>query len=496
MGDFRLRFQGPAPVTLASLGDPRVARAMLALIGVAILAGILFGVIDVGHGFGGMLLALGPITAANSTEAKELAAQRFADAHALEDGEGKVAADDQEKYEALVAEGLEAEALAGKLAASEGVSETARERFEFYHGKGTGGGKLGWTSAQAGGAQPQTLGEAFVASKGYQALTESGALQSDLSKFRTDPVVWTPNRAGIQAAASDLIQTNTDGPANALVLPFRLPGILGLPQRELTLRDMFPVERMRSGDTIEYARQTAFDSGAAAVPQAASATDDTALKPQSSIAWEPDTAPVRTIATWMAATRQTLADADQVRSLIDNQGRLMLSLEEEDELVNGNGTAPHIRGIYATPGIHIYTPGDNLDGIRRARTKVKTGLSRLSASFVALEPNDSTEYDLLKDDFGQYRGGNPIGNFDFNQSIWRLRRVETEALAEGRAIVGAREAATIWERQPITVLTTDSHADFFVRNLVVILFEERIAFPIYFPSALVDLHLQAWASGS
>jgi hypothetical protein len=47
----------------------------------------------------------------------------------------------------------------------------------------------------------------------------------------------------------------------------------------------------------------------------------------------------------------------------------------------------------------------------------------------------------------------------------------------GKALVGARAGATVFERQPITVLTADQHSDFFVRNLVVILFEERLAFP-------------------
>lgn len=499
MYDFRLRFQGQPRLTMGALGDPRVVGiAFLGLLVAAFAIAAIAGAIDLSHaGIAGLLLGAGPIVgteASSSSEWKELAAKQFADAHALEDADGKVKPEDQDKYEAIVADGLAAETQAGLAAKREGVAETARDRFQFYHGKGTGGQRMAFgAGVQASG--PRTLGEAFVASRGYRDIVDSGVLQSPRAKFSSDPVIWTPS-GRMQAAATDVIQTEVDGPANALVVPVRLPGVIALQQRELTLRDVFPVEPLTSGDTIEYAQQSAFDNAAAAVKQATSASDSDAVKPQSSVAWEPQTAPVRTIATWMAATRQSLADANQIRSLIDNQGRLMLALEEEDELINGNGTSPHIQGIYATPGIHIYTPGDNLDGIRRAKTKTKTGISRLPSSFVLLEPNDSTEYDLLKDEFGQYRGGNPIGNFDANQSIWRLRRVETEALAEGRALVGAREAATIFERQAPTVLTSDSHADFFVRNLIVVLFEERIAFPIFFPSAIVDLHLQAWESGS
>jgi hypothetical protein len=48
----------------------------------------------------------------------------------------------------------------------------------------------------------------------------------------------------------------------------------------------------------------------------------------------------------------------------------------------------------------------------------------------------------------------------------------------------------------LTVLTADQHADFFVRNLAVILFEERLAFPVYFPTAFVEITFDEWTEGS
>jgi len=309
-------------------------------------------------------------------------------------------------------------------------------------------------------------------------------------------------------AASDVIQTESGGPANALVTPYRLPGILGLQQRPLTVRELFVNETMSSGDTIEYAQQTGFDNGADAVAQATAINGSGVtggVKPQSSIAWTEQTAPARWIATYMVASRQALADESQVRSLIDNQGRLMLALEEEDQLLNGNGTAPNISGILDQPSLQLldisaYYDDKNLDAIRTARRLVRTGTSRLRPTFVAMHPIDSEEFDLMQDNEGRYRAGDPfasiIGNIDDAAPIWRLRRVETEALAAGTVIVGAREGATVWERQPLTVLTADQHSDFFVRNLVVILFEERLAFPVYFPTAFVKVTLDDWTAGS
>jgi HK97 family phage major capsid protein len=197
----------------------------------------------------------------------------------------------------------------------------------------------------------------------------------------------------------------------------------------------------------------------------------------------------------MVTTRQALSDAGVIRGLIDNQGRLMLQLEEEDQLLAGNGTAPNLSGILDQSIQTLDLTGeDNLDGIRTARRLVRTGLSRLQADWIVVNPEDSEEIDLLKDDNGLYRGGNPIGNFSFDQSIWRLARAESEAMTAGTALVGARAGATVYERQPITVLTADQHSDFFIRNLIVILFEERLAFPVWFPSAFVEVTLADWGS--
>jgi HK97 family phage major capsid protein len=201
----------------------------------------------------------------------------------------------------------------------------------------------------------------------------------------------------------------------------------------------------------------------------------------------------------MAATRQALADASQIRSLIDNQGRLMIQIEEEDQLLAGNGTPPNLEGIQSIATVQTLdlTGEDNLDGIRHAKTMIRTGASRFNADAIVLHPDDAEAIDLLKDGNNLYRGGNPIGNFTFDQSIWKLRRVESEGVTAGTAIVGAFQAgATVFERQPITVYTSDSHSDFFIKNLIAVLFEERLAFPVYYPSAFVVITLAAGGQGS
>lgn len=438
---------------------------------------------------------------------REQALAKLIEAKALVGADDTVAAENEPQFNALMAEFRDLDAQAAAAGTVEDNVGSVRERFEWYTGKATGQAlRFQSTVLEQGGAV--SPGEQFVRSEAYQQLVSSGVIGTPNGRFRTDPVIvgrTIPQR--MLGTATDIIQTETGGPGAGLVQPFYLPGVQALQQRPLTIRELFPQETMRSGDTITYAQQTGFDNAANAVAQSI-ATDGSGVtggvKPQSSIKYEQKTATAEWIATYMVATRQALADADQVRSLIDNQGRLMLALEEEDQLINGNGTSPNLSGILdqttlQTLDLSAYFDNKNLDGIRTARRMVRTGTSRLRPTFVAMNPIDSEEFDLMQDGEGRYRAGDPFANIvggDDSTPIWRLRRVETEALTEGTVLVGASAAATVWERQPITVLTADQHSDFFIRNLVVILFEERLAFPIYFPTGFVKVTLDEWTVGS
>jgi HK97 family phage major capsid protein len=367
------------------------------------------------------------------------------------------------------------------------VLTTARERMAYYL-KAVTGRSMGFDQVYTDA--PKSLGQQFIDSDAYKALKDSGALTTERQKFMTTPVTM---------AATDIITSNTGEGGAGLVTPQLLPGILPLPQRPLTVRELFSNSPMTQGDSLEYAAQVSFDNAANAVVQAAADGNPTGAKPQSSIGWARRTALATTIATWMAATRQMFQDAAQARSIIDNQGRLMIQLEEEDQLLSGNGTAPNLDGLQNVAGVQTLslTGEDNLDGVRGAKTMVKIGLSRLNADAIVMHPNDSEAFDLMKDLEGRYRAGDPFGQYPDAAPIWRLRRVESEGVAEGTAIVGAFKAgATVFDRMPLTVYTSDSHSDYFIRNLIAVLFEERIAFPVFFPSAFVVITLAAGGGAS
>ncbi|GAA4479034.1 hypothetical protein GCM10023094_23550 [Rhodococcus olei] len=102
---------------------------------------------------------------------------------------------------------------------------------------------------------------------------------------------------------------------------------------------------------------------------------------------------------------------------------------------------------------------------------------------------DAEAIDLAKDLNGTYRYGGPqaIGQ----RTVRGLPVVESETQAAGEALLGDFAKAVIWDREQTTVTVTDSHADFFIRNMVVILAEERLAFAVTRPTAFVKIDVAA-----
>lgn len=445
-----------------------------------------------------------------TTDLREKAASLFKEAADLVEGKDIQTLDDVTlaAFNVKMKEATDADDAFAKASGNDESAMTLKERLDFYHGKAKGG-PVPWaryTIENDAALARKSLGQAFVESPEYKELQDSGALSSDRAAFKT-----TPFRPGLKTAATDIISgtaaTADDRAGNgaALIIPDYRPGILPLPQRPLTVRDLFSGDTTAS-DQISYAAQTSFDNAAAAVSEAAIDGTPTGAKPQSSIGWTRRTEVIENIATWMAATRKQLADAGQTRSLIDNQLRLMLDLEIEDQLMNGNGTAPNISGLLDRSGLQTLdltgssSDKGNLNGLRTAKRLVRTGPARAVADAVVMNPVDSEEFDLMVDNEDRYRAGDPFGVLGATSDappIWRMRRVESEAVDEGTAIVGAfKQGGTVFEREGITILTSDSHSDFFTRNLIAVLAETRLGLAIYFPAAFVVCTLADWEDGS
>jgi HK97 family phage major capsid protein len=274
-------------------------------------------------------------------------------------------------------------------------------------------------------------------------------------------------------------------------------------QRPLRLRDVVTPGTTTS-DTVEYVRVTSVTNNAAPVAEATTAAAPTApggagalvnaagggYKPESGLALAKITTPVKTVAHWMPVTKRALSDAAQIRTLIDAFLRYGLEEELEDQMIQGDNTGENFEGLATVSGVQAQAwDTDALVTLRKAKTKVRT-VGRSVANAYLLNPADVETIDLLTDNENRYYFGGPSGTGSA-QPLWNLPVVETEAVPAGTGYVGDFRKAILWDREQATIQMTDSHLDFFVRNLVAILAEMRAAFGVLQPNAFVEIDLTA-----
>lgn len=274
------------------------------------------------------------------------------------------------------------------------------------------------------------------------------------------------------------LTTDAAGSVGGMVQSQRLSGVLALPQRRMTVRALLAQGNTNSS-SIEYDREKTFTNSAAPVAEGAT-------KPQSEIQTEDATATVRTIAHWMRASVQILADAPALRSMIDQRLRYGLAYVEETQLLTGSGSGQNLPGLvtnataYSAPG--SLSASSQVDVVRLMILQV--ALAELPPNGIVMNPIDMAAIEMSKDSAGGYLIGDPQGTIQ--KRLWGLPVVETQAMTVDKALVGAFDlAAQIFDRQDATVEVSTEDQDNFVKNKVTIRAEQRLALAIYRPTAIV-----------
>jgi HK97 family phage major capsid protein len=358
-------------------------------------------------------------------------------------------------------------ALADVLKTTEGFgerleqvkSESATTRhmlIEVAQKYSRGGGGGDYTSA--------SWGAQFVAADG---LKHFAADASRPSRFRLDVTEVKTTLTGGDTSGGPLGDT-ARGPVALMA------------RRPLRVRDLLPVVQI-STNSVEWPAQTARPTAAATVAEGGA-------KPQSSAAFALRTANTQVIAHWLAASRQILDDAPQLRDVIDGELRYGLAITEEAQLLNGDGNSPNLHGLipqataFADPLAGDVTDPNEIDRIGSAI--LQAALADYPATGIVLHPSDWQKMRLLKDADGLYVLGQP--GIEVEPRLFGLPVVATKAIAAGSFLVGDfASAATIYDRWTPRVEISTEHSDFFTRNLVAILAEQRIALAVRHPGALI-----------
>lgn len=322
-------------------------------------------------------------------------------------------------------------------------------------------------SINQGGGSPapaMTVGEQVVASEEFEA-------------FRQNP--RGSFRMPVQAKVTEDAASGGD-----LIVPDRVPGIVGPGLRRLTIRDLIAWGRTGS-NSIEFARELVYTNAAGVVSE-----NPSDGKPESNITFEADSAPVATIAHWIHASRQVLSDVSMLQSYIDGRLRHGLKLVEEAQLLKGSGVGLNIDGIYtqaqaySNPGV-VVTAETRIDRLRLALLQVE--LSEYSADAIVLNPIDWAAIELLKTATeNAYLFASPRAVT--TPVLWGRNVVPTQAMTATEFLVGAfggGMAVQGWDREDANVQISLEDRDNFIKNMVTLRCEERVGLTVFRPAAFV-----------
>jgi HK97 family phage major capsid protein len=254
-----------------------------------------------------------------------------------------------------------------------------------------------------------------------------------------------------------------------------------------------------STDLLEYVLETGFVNNAKRVPEA---TTDAAVggavtataagvKPQSTLTFEKKSTAVETFAHWVAMTKKSLADVPRLQTYVDTKLRRGLDDLLERVIVSGDPTVDGLQGILQTPGVQWENSATGVfyEHILKGMTKVQLAYFPITAT--AMNPLDWQDIRLARDDAGAGAG---TGSYLFGPpsqagatTLWGYPVTVGAQIPQHVAITGDWRAVELYIREGVNVVASDSHADFFVRNLVALLAEFRAALVIPQPEALCEI---------
>lgn len=342
-----------------------------------------------------------------------------------------------------------------------------------------------------------TAGQAFAASKRADEFRKSGKMDGWSSPFVMRGSMYdgmvevTPEEAkDFDPVLTPLAVIGED----TLIQPMRDPELVRFEERrQPSLRDLLNVSGT-GANSIEWIRISAVNRAAAIVAA-------TELKPYMNLVTEKKSTSVKTLAVLAKVTEQQLEDAPQLTNLLDVEMRADIKLQEEEQVLWGDGAGDNFDGLFLDPLVVPFARGqvgDTLiDTIRRMRTDIR--LRRLSPSGVLVHPLDWETIELEKGSDDRYVWAvimTPLGPRIWGMPVVESESAENPSTGQRLAVVADwKRGATLWDRHEIRALV-GFVGDDFARNLRTMRAEERLAFGVKRPHAFTYHETAAGSPGS
>lgn len=318
-------------------------------------------------------------------------------------------------------------------------------------------------------ARAKTLGDAFINSDGFKMMQAKYKASGSLPEKSVSPAVDVPWR--FKAAGDPVLESDstdifgTGGNAGSLTT---FLGVQPPLQYRLTIADLLGNIPVTVGNSVTYPVVDT-RTQVSGTPQ----TEGSA-KPGGEYVFGTDTKVLVTLAGWVKVSTQFLEDAPGLAAYINSDLPFQIRQNEEAylaaALLAGCGLSANGTGLQTTP--------NGFDAIQEAISLI--AINGGEATGLIISPTDwatllTTKFEGAATQY-DYIGGGP---FTPTNNPWGLRVVVTPAATDGLPIVGDfNMAAKVYRRGGLTLASSNSDQDDFVKNLVTIRAEERLVIGI------------------
>ena len=325
-------------------------------------------------------------------------------------------------------------------------------------------------------AEAKSVGDSFVADKAYTDFV-SGAATSARA-------VITLNKD------SHPTTVGTSGPEATSLAPSFYAGVFGTPNVPQKIEPLIPHIAVTT-DSVDYVT-VADNIGATGVAEAGKI-------PESTFTPTLAKANVVNVAHYTKITKQLADDAPALAAYINTKMLYGLQNKVENQIVNGNGTAPQLKGLLANGS---YTDASTqLAGAKNLfdLLLLLQGVAETAAyepEALVLNPMTWAQLAMEKDSQGRYLLGGP--GLAANKSVWGIPVVTSSAVPAGKFIFGNfTQTVTIYDRQQVAVEMTGTNEDDFTHYLYTIRASRRLALAVEVPAGIFagDFKVSAATAG-
>jgi len=386
------------------------------------------------------------------------------------EAEGRTLSDDERmKVEGLISETNDLKSKIAGIVDNEALLEAIEGAGSYGMGEPT----------TADVADAKSMGEAFVKSEGYKRLQARGLQGS----WTTGPVGFDGAKAPITDGGLSVVSTGMAGstlPLQPQVLP-----LLGAVEEPLTIAALF-AQGAATQNSIVYLEETTTQTLLGQAPysgqsSAASTTAEGGVKPPVFVDFTKRSTSVEKIAAFLPVADEMVEDEPQIASYINARLSVFVKQAEEAYLMNKLLTS----GISVSVGTQVQASPNMFDKIAAGILTCQVAAG-LNPDAVVIHPQDFWTMATTKAvaGTGDYFSGGPYAVPARNP--WGVTVIVTREAIHGFPLVGAfREGATLWRKGGLTVEASNSHSDYFRKDLTAIRAEERLALTVLRPKAFV-----------